>query len=173
MPLPPQQPKPIDSAALASKLPPSLQWLGGAGIELLKRATGIDDPTSIMGVAAPMTTIGPGAIPLFNHGDYLRKVLGESLEDLGHFGRKVEAFSPLEHSSEYKPNFLSAVQRLTNATQDPDLSNAVNYTTHYPGDARAAFRNPGPKELPHQADSETNMLIQALANAYHTKLGMK
>lgn len=55
----------LDPAAIASKLPSSLQWAGGAILQGLKSALGGDDPTSIMNVGAPMmaadTEISPMA----------------------------------------------------------------------------------------------------------------
>ncbi len=164
MPQAPWLPPTIDAANLASKLPEKLRWAGGAALESLKQLTGIGtgDPNSVMGVAAPLTTIGPKAIPLFNHADYLRKVAGESLEDLGYFNRS--RLSGLETLSDaaLRERDLVPIQRLSNAMQDPKLGWSVEKATNYPGSIRKYMDDfHDPQTVPN--------IIQALADAYHTK----
>lgn len=74
---------PPDPANMASKLPRPLQWPAGAMGGLVQSLLGGDDPAgSMMGAATPLTTVGPGAIPLDKAGRYGYRAVNRVLTDM-------------------------------------------------------------------------------------------
>lgn len=114
MPEAPWKAPTIDAAALASKLPRPLQWLGGATLEGLKQATGVGtgDPNQVMGIGAPlMAAEGEGPAMSALKGLYSRvQQAAESLPDWVHPAKALSTLKNLASGEELNyrnvPEFL-------------------------------------------------------------------
>ncbi len=166
---------------MPDKLPPLLGLQKASSIGPDKRAEMVREMDANRKEASMPNPEKPGgfSIPLFTHNDYLRKVASESLEDLGEFGRKLLTQRDVVARPISGVDSHDAVQRFTNAVEDPDISMMVHSTMHDPGVAREIFNktsgvlrpdNPGY----HASNPELDSIVQALANAYHNTLnGLK
>lgn len=118
MPVAITPPPTFDPAATASKLPPSLQWLGGALGSVAKDVTGAGDPAqSVMGVGNPMmaadTELSPLAQALYSR---VQKV-ADALPEWIHPAKAMSLFK--NHTAKEEMDYRGLSDLLTNR-QGPD-----------------------------------------------------
>ena len=123
-----------------------------AGLKSLGKTFGLDDPNQIMGVAAPLVTIGPKAIPLDHMGEYARKVASTTIDELA------------GHANQMTGNTPQAGSTLMSAFQKPAIAYKIHEAQLSPGYAKEAFT---PEAAHPLAGGSIQEIIQALADAYH------
>jgi len=121
-------PTPFDPAVAASKLPSSLQWLGGAVGSVAKDLTGAGDPNqSVMGVGNPMmaadTELSPLAQALYSR---VQKV-ADALPDWIHPAKAASLFK--NASSKEEQDYRGLSDLLANR-QGPDKISKAEIQAH-------------------------------------------
>lgn len=128
MPVAITPPPAFDPAAAASKLPPSLQWLGGAAGSIAKDLTGGGDPNqAVMGMGNPMmaadTELSPLAQALYSR---VQKV-ADALPEWIHPAKAASLFK--NHASKEELDYRGVNDLLAN-TQGPDKISKATIQEH-------------------------------------------